>query len=29
MLFLTEDNPFVGEAQDITLDTIRESTKGM
>lgn len=29
MLFLTEDNDFVGKDQDITLDEIVESTQGM
>lgn len=29
MLFLTEDNDFVGTDQDITMDEIVESTKGM
>lgn len=29
MLFLTEDNDFVGKDQDITMDEIVESTQGM
>ena len=29
MLFLTEDNGFRGEECAITLDTIKEATKGM
>jgi hypothetical protein len=29
MLFLTEDNDFSGEEQDITLDEVVEATAGM
>ena len=29
MLFLTEDNDFRGEDQEITLDEVVEATKGM
>ena len=29
MLFLTEENDFRGEAQEITLDEVIEATKGM
>lgn len=29
MLFLTEDNPFVGEEQGISIDEIKEATAHM
>lgn len=29
MLFLTEDNDFAGEAQEITIDQIRDGCDGM
>jgi len=29
MLFLTEDNDFAGKDQEITIDEIMETTKGM
>ena len=29
MLFLTEDNDFAGDEQDITIDEINEGCKGM